>query len=340
MVTIREVASAANVSIATVSRVLNKNRPVHPAIQRAVEDAAKRLNYHPNAAARGLRKASSRTLGIISPDLSNEPYARQIIGIEGTVSDQGFGLFVCDARNNADRFLKHLNLLQEHRVEGLLLTPAPSRRISRLLAQIEQQGTHVVMFGRRRAFGDHPEVYLEEFEPSVEAYRMLLDLGHRRVALLMVSDVTDQRLLMTTSAEIRLAAYQRAYEEAGVPCDERLIVKARNGEEMRNRLATLLKERNRPTAVIAGWHNVVPDVLLAIQQSGLRIPTDLSLIVHGDSRWVEAHDPPISAIGTDDIAFGRRGGELLLSLIAGDETPLSVGFPSTFVQRASCAPPP
>jgi LacI family transcriptional regulator len=339
MATIRDVASAANVSIATVSRVLNKNRPVQPSIQRAVEEAAQRLNYHPNAAARGLRQARSRTLGVIALDLNNEPYARRVLGIERCIGGRDFGLFVCDARNSADLCVKHLSLLHEHRVEGLLLTPTPSRRIRQMLDQIEEQGTHVVLIGRRAATGEHPEVYIDEDGASLDAFRSLLALGHRRIVYLALGYNNEPGMQWSTATESRIAAYTRAHEEAGVPVETRNFVRALDGDEARAMTACLLAEPDRPTAIVVGVHAYTPDVLLAIREAGLRVPDDVSLIVYGDSRWIEAHDPPISAVCTDDVAYGQRAAELLLALLNGDAPERIIPFPTSFVRRASCAPP-
>lgn len=340
MATIHDVARTANVSVATVSRVLNNSRPVHPAVRRAVESAVKQLNYHPNAAARGLRRARSRTIGVLTPELGDELYARRILGIERLLGEQGFGLFVCDTQSDSALALKRLVLLQEHRVEGLILAPPPSARVMRVLAGLEAQGMRIVLIARRRSVGDHPEVYVDEHHASITTFRRLLALGHRRIAMLATTAGPLQAGKRTTTAESRVLAYLQAHQEAGVPVDTSLLTSARNGDEARGQTAALLAGPNRPTALVVGLHSHTPDVLLAVRRAGLAIPGDVSLVVYGDSRWVEAHDPPITVIRVDDVAYGRRAAELLLDLLNGQPAQRSIPFPAEIVERASCAPPP
>jgi LacI family transcriptional regulator len=121
MPTIVDVARLADVSIATVSRVINGDAAVRPRTRRVVEEAIARLDYRPNAAARSLRMARSHTLGLVVSDLENPIFIDVVHGIEAVARERGYSLFLCDAANDREAQNAHLERLYERRVDGMIL---------------------------------------------------------------------------------------------------------------------------------------------------------------------------------------------------------------------------
>lgn len=335
MATIRDVASAAHVSIATVSRVVNGDRSVHPGLRQLVEVAIEQLGYQPNAAARSLRLARTGTIGVIVPDLTNPTFTDILHGIEQVAAARGHSLFVCDAAGSFDAQGVHLDRLYGQRVDGILIHPLGPYQEQ--IAATRAKGIPVILMGQRSPSGMGPEIVVDEHEAAQAAFRTLFELGHRRIGLVIRSYGVEPSL-PTASMPIRVRDYREAHAAAGVPVDETLLGAAHTLDEARARAGEMLARRDRPTALIAGMHRFTPGMLLAMREAGLRMPQDVSLIAHGDSLWANAFEPPITVIRLDYSAFGRRAAELFFAVAAGEAADGPLVQRSELVVRGSVAP--
>jgi LacI family transcriptional regulator len=334
--TIRDVAREANVSIGTVSRVVNGHTSVHPDIRRQVEGAIRRLNYRPHAAARDLRRGRTGTIGVVISDLANPIFASTVQGIERVAGERGTSLFLCDCAGFANAQALHLERLHERRVDGVILHPTGPYDAQ--LAHFTEAGIPVVLIGQRRPTGATAEVVVDEYEASLEAIRLILRLGHRRVCLVL-QQFGAAPLLKTSAQNDRVAAYEQAHREAAVPMDHSLVVAARDADAVRSAVEALLARSERPTALVSGAHLYTPDLLAAVRAGGLTIPDDLSFISHGDSPWARVHQPPLTVIRTDYPEYGRRAAELLFAVIDGRPIGGPLRQRAELVVRGSCAPP-
>jgi DNA-binding LacI/PurR family transcriptional regulator len=330
--TILDVAKLADVSIATVSRVLNGDPAVRLRTRRLVQAAIEQLDYHPNAAARSLRLARSQTLGLVMRDLANPVYIGVLHGIEEVVRAHGFALFLCDGGDDPAVEDLHLEQLFQRRVDGVILysigDPSPA------LARFEARNTPVVAMGPAANRSNIPAVLVNERAATVAAVQRLLALGHTRIAL--VNKDSPPGRFWYRSEPIR-----REMAEAGLTFDPSLIVDARTGEECRQATHALLARPDPPTAIIVATHFLTPYVLQSIQEKGLRLPHDLSLIAYGDSAWTAAYQPPITVVHTDYEAWGRETAALLLHLIHAPHEPFErLTLEAQFIERATLAPAP
>jgi LacI family transcriptional regulator len=335
MATIRDVARTAGVSIATVSRVINGDGSVHPTLRRLVEDAVQHTGYRPNAAARSLRRARTGTIGVVVPELRNPALTAIVQGIEQVAREREVSLFLCDAGGSFRAQGRHLERLHERRVDGVIIYPIG--RFREQIAPLREAGIPVVVVGQRVQAGDLPGLVADEYDASRAAFRLLLDLGHRRIGFIVRGSVTS--LPETDVMGNRIAAYRAAHAEAGVPLNEALIVAARTSRETFGRAEALLSGPNPVTALVSGMHTDAPEVLAAIQAAGLCVPDDVSVISYGDSRWAEVFHPPLTVVRTDYDESGRRIADLLFAAARGEATPQTIHQQSELVIRGSCAPP-
>jgi len=338
MTTIRDVARSAQVSVATVSRVVNGDRGVHPLLRRHVEAAVQQLAYRPSAAARNMRRARTGMIGIVVSELLNPAFIAIVEGIERVASERGVGLFLCDSRRSSAAQLAHLARLHTQRVDGVVLQPyGPYReQIEPLL----RDGIPVVITGNRSKEGDLPQVVVNEHGASLAAFRLLLGLGHRRIAF----TVRGREPVAVETAEgilgDRLNAYREAHAEASVPLDRTLIVTSPDPHETYHCTRALLRRPDRPSALVCGIHTDVADMLVAVKDAGLTVPRDLSFITYGDSRWTEAHSPAITAIRRDFAEYGTITAALLFALADRKQVEPILSLDCALVERESCAPPP
>lgn len=335
MATIDDVARRAEVSTGTVSRVLNNHPAVRAATRRTVLAAIDALNYRPNPVARNLRRARTGAIGVVLARLANPANLATLNGIAAMAHARDVSLFVCDSAGSARQQAAHLAELCARRVDGVILQPISAYRAQ--LAPLLRAGIPVVIASLREPDGPQPQLVIDEFETSLAACRLLLYLGHRRIALLQ-QGFGGKPLARGGTGRNRERAYLQGHAEIEVPVDPTLNLLVGTSDDARTATAALLARADPPTAMICGPHYVAPAALLAIREAGLAVPTDLSFITYGDSPWAEAFNPPLTVVRTDYQDMGRRLVELLFSAAAAPSTS-TVHQRAELVIRESCAAP-
>ena len=333
MVTIHDVARHAQVSVGTVSRVLNDNPSVRAPIKEAVLSAIAELDYSPNVLARNLRRSSTKTLGLIVNDLNNPASVTLLRGAEDAAREAGYTVVIAESRGDVEMESLHLQALLDRRIDGLLC--APVRSIDFVARKAEAAGVPIVMVAQRVAHTTVPSVYVEESTAIAAAMESLLALGHRRFAVIHVSG--------NAAGRARSEVVQRYLAAHGVggPKPPQVLWSFSRGSECEALVAKVLSGPEPPTALIVGGHQFLPGVLLGLRSAGKSAPHDVSLLSFGDSRWAEATSPAISVITSDQRQHAIDAVGMLLRLIDGAESaPTSIRTESVFTSRASCGPVP
>ena len=288
--TIADVAKAAAVNASTVSRVLNSRATVRAETRLRIEEAVRHLGYSPSRAAKGLASSRTWTLGVLLPDIQNLMHVEFLRGAEHVVQQFGYSLVVADGQLRPDIQAAALERFFELRVDGIIVSRAFT--LSHLLHPFEGAGVPVEPV---EVATNQPVVGLEErWAGSLKAFRHLFALGHRRVALF----VHERADAPTRSQEMRarIDALMKARDE--YPPGEIVVHLAPAGvdADVLAQLTELLDGPDRPTAVVAGNDWMTAPLLGAIRDASLILPTDISFLSYGDSRWAAAYRPPISVI--------------------------------------------
>ena len=331
--TIRDVAKLAKVSIGTVSRVVNDAADVQPQIRKAVENAIKQLGYVPNAAAKSMRLGRSRTVGCILREINIAQLGGFVSTAQNVLTDSGYALLISNSDGRRQREIELLRSFSSGQVDGILMGP-----YTPIEGEFEDilRGLPVplVMIDR-----DQPQwcdaVYADHEGGTRQATAHLLNLGHRRIALL-----TGPMRLHPGAARVR--GFERAHAERGVATvPELVIAESFLRDHAYRATSSLLGLSQPPTAIIAGGIDMLSGVLRAIRTRGLSIPDDISVVAAGQNDLCDLHQPPIAVIGWDQNEVGATAATLLLDLIAGGkrEEPRRVIIPTTFNPQASCMPP-
>jgi LacI family transcriptional regulator len=333
MSTIKDVAERANVSIATVSRVLNDNRYVSAELRERVVQAVRDLNYAQNAVARSLRRSQSDTLGIIIPDASNPFFAEITRGAEAACFEQGYLVFFCNTGEDSVKASWYLNTLYQNRVAGLILVSPGDLRED--LRRHLDAGDPIVLVDRRLPDVEADTVESDNVGGAQLAIEHLISLGHRRIGLL-----TSTARISTTQA--RMAGVQVALKAAGIPFDERLVYAEGNLEPDTGGMGAqfLLAQADPPTAIFAFNDLIALGVLSYAYQRGLRVPDELSVIGFDDIQLAAYAVPPLTTIEQPKYELGRRAAELLIARLAQpDSRPTRETLLTRLVVRATTAPP-
>lgn len=333
-VTIRDVAKTADVSVGTASRVINNKQTVRPELRTRVQKAIETLGYRPNAVAQSMRRRSTQMVGCIIREINIPSLAAFVRAAHDVLDDAGLSLLLSNSEGLREREMELLDRLNSQQSDGIMFGP---------YTPIDED------FDAFLRSLDAPIVLVDRNEPkwadavmanhdggTFEATTRLLELGHRRIALL-----TGNRLIYPAGARVR--GYCRAFAAAGVPLDESLIrtTSFASAEGFRHTSA-LLAGRAVPTAIIAGGIDMLPGVLRAVRVRGLTIPRDISIVASGDGEVAQLYTPSISVVHWDQAEIGRTAAHLLLKRMRGDDDPPPehVLLPTEFIQRASIAPPP
>jgi LacI family transcriptional regulator len=309
-VTLFDIARKSGVSVSTVSRILNKKSVkyrIARETEKLVQKTAKELNYRPNQLARGLRLKKTHTVGLIAPDISNPFFAYIIKQIQTLAHQLGYSLIVCDSNEDVNLEIEHVNLLRTKGVDGLVVMPVGQthQHLDILLAD----GVPLVLVDRCFEDLQSNSVVVDNFTGAYEATQYLLERGHTRIAII-------QGLPNTYTSRDRLRGYRAAFDAAGISVDESLVV----GNDFRKQngyieARFLLKTRPRPTALFTTSDLITLGALEAIEEEGMRIPEDISVVAFDDIDDVGLFRCPITAVAQPKEHMGEMAVRLLTDQI-------------------------
>lgn len=328
--TVKDVALAAGVSRSTASRALTGNGYVAARIRARVLEAAAELRYVPDAMARSLKQQVSRTLGVLVSDLRNPFYADLAAGVGAASRRAGYTMFLVDDGGSPAGEVQAVRRLVELRAAGVIVTPVSAEVISYL----RRHDVPVVEVDRQFAPGECDAVVVDNAGGARELTRHLLDLGHRRIALMI--DETDW-----TTGRDRCAGYRAALAGAGLEPDPGLVVATGWSVEAARRTALdLLDGPSPPTAVFAANNVLAEGAYRALVERGLAIPDDVSLVGFDDAPWMSMVRPGVTAVVQDVPALGEAAVERLLSRVESPSaTPRTVVLPAGILLRGSTGAP-
>lgn len=332
MSTIQEVADAAGVSTATVSRTLSNPEVVAEPTRRRVLSAVEALGYLPNAAAKSLRTLRTGKLLVTVPDIANPFYSLLIQGIEETAQRAGYAVLLGDTRHDPEREDRYALMLQRKEADGLIFL---GHRVPKaLIAWTRGLGaTPPVVNGCE--FSPRlgvPSAHIDNAAAAREAMEHLYGLGHRRIGIVtgpLASPLSTDRLRGVTDC----AAEQGAKRQLAIFQGDFSIDSGIAGASQ------LLAQPDPPTAIFCFSDESAIGVMDFARQRKMRIPDDLSVVGFDDIRFSQYLTPPLTTIGQPMQDIGRETVRLLLEILRENKKPASVTLPHRFMIRGSTGAP-
>jgi LacI family transcriptional regulator len=288
-VTIYDVAREANVSMATVSRVVNGNPNVKPATRKKVLDVIDRLGYRPNAVARGLASKKTTTVGVIIPDISNLFFAELARGIEDIATMYKYNIILSNSDENMDKELRLLNTMLGKQVDGIVFM---SGHVTSLhVEEFEKSPVPIVLAGSIEKTEQIPSVNIDYEQSTYDAVLEFIQKGHKDIAF-----VTGP-LHEPINGVKKLRGYQRALEESGITYREELVVEGDytydTGIEA---FEKLLETSPKPTAIFVGTDEMALGVVHGAEDKGYHIPNDFEVISSDNTKLTLMVRPQLTTV--------------------------------------------
>lgn len=335
-ITIKDVANLAQVSVATVSRVLNNNPyPVAKETKQRVLQAARHLNFRPSRLAQGLKLKKSTTFGLIFPTfLAGTLYSKIFHAVEDEAIQEGYGIVLGTSYGRAEREELLIDFLRERRVDGLLIIPS-SKKINLECYRCLKREVPFVFLDRYLPQIDADRVTTDNLRGAYVAVKHLIELGRKRIVFLSGPEAP------CTSIDDRIEGYKKALDENGIKFrqiiqTEKDITKQK--ECGYKAMQKFLSTQPKISALFAANDNVAIGALRAIREAHLRVPEDIAVVGYDDDEMAPFLNVPLTTVAQQKDKIGKIAAQFLLERINGrkKESCQHIQIEPRLVIRASC----
>jgi len=333
VVTIREVAKNAGVSIGTVSRFLNGYQ-LKDKTRARVAHAIEELGYRQNVIAKGMKTRRTYSIGVVFP-LFDEFHTEIISALEKEFGRRGYHMVVCQYEYDERTMEDKIHFLRERFADGMILSAGKTRigpELARECRRLIETGVPVITFNNRIFALENDHVHVNDAEAVQHAVEQLIAMNHRDIAILSGGDG------YSTSRE-RLTGYMQAMERHGIPESRRLVLtgdwgSSASGYQLSRKM---MSQPRRPTAVFSSNCILTFGLLEYLHDARLRIPEDLSIITFDDPPLFRLHRPGLSAIRQPLDGMAKAVAELMIRRLAGDWSsfPVDQRISTELILRAS-----
>jgi LacI family transcriptional regulator/LacI family purine nucleotide synthesis repressor len=338
-ITVYDIAKEANVSVATVSRVLNGTAPVKASTKLKIMEIMGKHQFQPNALARSLTKKETNMIGMILPDITNPFFPEVFWGAENEAREKGYTFFLCNTSGDYARESEYISVLREKRVDGMIFIggrinlPKPEPQLVKEVMELAAR-TPTVLINGSLPGNSLTRVASDEKAGTEMAIEHLIELGHRRIALIGGNDY------MTTTIQ-KVKAYRGILEQKGLEYREEWVrhddFSVNSGRHL---MAELLQLSERPTAVFCINDFVAVGAMKTVIESGLRIPEDISIIGFDDTPLATAVIPELTTVSLRAQELGSLAVEVLHKMMNKEKVRKLTQLEPHLVRRQSTARPP
>ena len=331
MTTIKDVAREAEVSIATVSRVINGNDSVRQSTRESVLQAIQKLNYTPNAIAQGLQRKKTQTIGILFPDASSYYFAEIIRGINDFVREHGYQIVVSSSHDVEDEAETIVTLLKSRKVDGVILM-MPSAHNTESLGR-HLQGVPAVLLNTEIGIPNSVTIVPDNYHGACQATSHLIEHGHTQLGILHGTS-------HNYDSQERYRGFKDALKESGISPESALEAEGDFTEHSGFQAAQQILQRDRkPTALFAANDAMAIGAIEAAKQMGLQVPHDLAVCGFDDISTARYMSPPLTTVNVPVFHLGQTAGRQLIAELHEDTTEIArrrITIDVELILRESC----
>lgn len=305
---IADIAAAAGVSTATVSRAINTPWMVRPELRERVQEALRLLGYVPDGAARALASRRSRSVGVLVPTLSTSIFARGVEALQNRLAEAGYSLLVANSQYDLDKELIEARVLLERGVDGVVLVG--NERVSEARALLRQSGLPIVVTYVCDGADGLPAIGIDNFRTNYDLTRYLFDLGHRRFGVVSSPFGANDRIRARRQGVLSCLDHRNA-----MPPSCALLEVPYTMESGRDALRRLVDACPEMTALICTTDVLAIGAIAEAKDLGISVPGDLSIAGFDDLEFASYLDPPLTTVHVPTEQIGHGAAELLLGLM-------------------------
>ena len=311
-ITIKDIAKRAGVSHSTVSRALRVNRLVSNETARRIHDIAQEMGYRPSAVARSLKTNRTQVLGVIVSSISDPFFGEILNGIEASAQAGGYSLFIAASQHDPIKERQIVQTMMEQRTDGVIIcsssfSPEHGR-------QLLSYGFPVVVVNHQGSESFNYSIYHDDIDGSSQITRHLISLGHKRIAYLGNSQ-------SGRTTQDRLRGFLDAMAEAHLEVPENYVHHVEGSEPVlgAESVQYFAKLTPRPTAIICFNDMLAIGVLKGCEQSGLRVPEDISVTGFDNITYSAFTTPSLTTFDQPKFSIGQEAAQLLLDLLQAED---------------------
>ncbi|AQR97434.1 LacI family DNA-binding transcriptional regulator [Clostridium saccharoperbutylacetonicum] len=324
--TIKDVAKKSNVSVATVSRIINNLDGYSEETRKKVIEVMDELGYQRNAIARNLKVKETRTIGVLRPKISTTYYVEILNGIEDFAQRNNYSVIICNGGDKWERMSEYLQVLSERQVDGLIVCSIPPD--DTLCKRIIDSHIPTVLVSGLSYKYSLPYVKVDDYQASYSATTYLIENGHKEIAI--ISGPTEDPI----AGVPRLNGFLQALRDNNIPVKKNLIKEKGfsfiDGVEGMNEL---LKTGEKFTAVFAVSDDCAVGALSVAHKNGLKVPDDISIIGYDNTNIAEMSYPPLTTVAQPLYDMGKKSVEMLIKRISYNEKVESIIMPFEIIER-------
>lgn len=315
MSNIKEVAALAGVSVATVSRVINRNGYVSKATEEKVLNAMEELQYEPSAIARGLAGKHMATIAIIVPDITNPFFPELVRAVEDKCREHEFGVFLCNSDNQSFKEKSYLELLKRKRIDGIIF--ATNSLEKKDVDSLEKSNIPFVVLDRAPFENTCDIVRANNYEGAVLAVEHLLDVGCKRIAHIYGP-------LEIATARERMRGYEDTVKDLPWYSPSLMIAGDFQINGGMNAIDALLARHSEIDGIFVGNDLMAIGALKALHRRGIRVPDDVAVCGFDGIAMTEITEPELTTVAQPTYDMGKLAAKLLINKIKGKHSDYQV----------------
>lgn len=305
--TLKQIAKELGVSVSTVSKALNDSPEISEPTKIKIQEYAKLKNYKPNSIGLNLKNRSTRTIGVIIPNILNSFFAKVFTGIEKVADEKGYKVITCISNESLEKEINMLEMLSNGTIDGFILSISEeAQKLQQFghFKSIINDGTPIVMFDRIADEINCDKVIVDDLDSAVNATEHLLKTGCKKIALLSSID-------NLSVGKLRAQGFYEAMKKHNVKVDDALVILTENSDDFNAKIGGFFI-KNKPDGVFAlDEHASVTAMKLGIQ-NGYKIPQELSIIGFADGVWSRRMTPSLSTVSQHGPEIGEVATKMLI----------------------------
>ena len=312
--TLKQIAKELGVSVSTVSKALNDSPEISEPTKIRVQEYAKLKNYKPNVIGLNLKNRSTRTIGVIIPNILNSFFAKVFTGIEKVADETGYKVITCISNESLEKEIGALEMLSNGTIDGFILSISQeAQKLHQFghFKSIINEGTPIVMFDRTADEVNCDKVVVDDLDSAINATEHLIKTGCKKIALF--SSINNLSV-----GKLRVQGYKKALENSGFTIDDKLMILSETSEDF-DSLAVSFFEKNKVDAVFAVDEHASAMAMKMSIKKGMKIPDELSVIGFADGVWSRRMTPSLSTVSQHGPEIGEVATKMLIEKLESKE---------------------